>query len=316
MHSPDDRAPNERLLDAFRSIQVYRHPMDGKRAVNKPLLLLLALGYAQREQRRLLSYNEIEPKLLSLLKEFGPVRATYSASYPFWYLRTDNHGKLWGLEGDTGLAPRKGKTAEPSATAFRKHDTHGGLALPVFDALVADPALLRDVARELLQRHFPETLHAEIADAAGLNLELASLGKGTRDPRFRSMVLQAYAHRCVICGFDARLAGKNVGLEAAHIRWVQVRGSNEVDNGMALCALHHKLFDAGAMTIETSRGIYRVAFSAQFNGASDAVRKWLLGAHRASLDLLPLDPAHHPHPDNLRWHNREVFKYPALRLAV
>jgi len=69
------------------------------------------------------------------------------------------------------------------------------------------------------------------------------------------------------------------------------------------------------VTIEYGSGKYRVVFSADLNGASDAFRKWLLQAHRSNLDLLPLDPAHQPHPDNLRWHFREVFKQPALAVG-
>jgi putative restriction endonuclease len=316
MPSSERSALHDALLDAFRSIRVYQHPKDGKRAAHKPLLLLLALGYVQRERRHLLPFAEIEPKLISLLKEFGPHRATYAASYPFWYLQNDNDGHLWVVEHGSTLPPRTGKRAEPPASVFREQKIRAGFTPEVFNALVSDPALLRDAARELLERHFPETLHEDIADAVGLTLDIASLGKGVRDPRFRAHVLNAYAHRCAICGFDARLGGKNVGLEAAHIRWVQVRGSNEVDNGMAMCSLHHKLFDAGALTIELRGKLYHVVFSADFNGASEAVRKWILRSHDAQLDLLPLNPSQYPHPDNLRWHNREVFKYPPLSLGA
>jgi len=315
MNATNQHAHRDELIKAFSSIRVYQHPADGKRAANKPLLLLLALGYAQREQQRLLNFVEIEPKLIALLKDFGPARATYSASLPFWYLQNDSNGNLWCIEGVSNLITRKGKS-EPSASTLRRQNTRGGLVPRIFDALIDHPSFICDVARVLLRLHFPETLHEDITDAVGLELELASLGKGMRDPRFRALVLDAYHHRCAICGFDARLGGKNVGIEAAHIRWVQMLGSNAIDNGIALCALHHKLFDAGALTIEASKGVYSVSFSAQLNGASDAVRKWLLGSHRAILDLLPLDPKRRPHPENLRWHHREVFKSPMLRLEL
>ncbi len=305
---------DDAVIETFRHIRVYEHPEDGKRAVNKPLLLLLALGYAQREGRRLLSFVEIEPRLISLLREFGPHRVTYSASYPFWYLQNDDDGRLWTVENANTFTARKGKTSEPTITEMRHRFAHGGLTSAVFDKLVSNPKLLRDVARELLVRHFPDTRHEEIAAEVGLNLDVTGIGKGIRDPRFRANVLNAYAHRCAVCGFDARLAGKHVGLEAAHIRWVQMLGPNEVCNGMALCSLHHKLFDAGAFTVVFADSVYRVIFSGELNGASDAVRSWLLRSHRANLDLLPLDPAHQPRIDFLRWHYREVFKPPPLQI--
>jgi putative restriction endonuclease len=311
--NPPEQAPRpDTVLEAFRRLRVYEHPEDGKRAVNKPLLLLLALGYAQREGKRVLSYVEIEDKLVDLLEEFGPHRATYSASYPFWYLQNDDGGSLWRIEDKSGIGSPTGERFKPSPATLRRLNLQAGLAPEVFDALVADPALLKQAARELLALHFPETLQADIAAAVGLNLEVASLGTGTRDPKFRTQVLNAYDHCCAICGFDARLGGKNVGLEAAHIRWVQMRGSNEVANGMAMCSLHHKLFDSGAITIEANGKSYQVLFSAELSGGSDAVRNWLLRSHRATLEKLPVNTANRPHPDNLRWHNEEVFKGPAL----
>jgi predicted restriction endonuclease len=34
-----------------------------------------------------------------------------------------------------------------------------------------------------------------------------------------------------------------VGIEAAHVRWHSQAGPDVVANGLALCALHHALFD-------------------------------------------------------------------------
>ena len=40
-----------------------------------------------------------------------------------------------------------------------------------------------------------------------------------------------------------------VALEAAHIKWRQAGGPDLEVNGLALCSLHHKLFDRGAFTL-------------------------------------------------------------------
>ena len=47
------------------------------------------------------------------------------------------------------------------------------------------------------------------------------------------MVLTAYEYRCTVCGFDVRLAGVSVALDAAHIRWVQAAGPDEETYGLA-----------------------------------------------------------------------------------
>src|SRR5437588_7846441 len=44
----------------------------------------------------------------------------------------------------------------------------------------------------------------------------------------------------------------SVGLDAAHIRWHQAGGPDREGNGLALCVLHHKLFDLGAFTVSPS----------------------------------------------------------------
>jgi putative restriction endonuclease len=69
------------------------------------------------------------------------------------------------------------------------------------------------------------------------------------DPQFRLRVLTAYEYRCAVCGFDVRLGSVSIALDAAHIRWHQAGGPELERNGLALCVLHHKTFDLGALTV-------------------------------------------------------------------
>jgi putative restriction endonuclease len=59
--------------------------------------------------------------------------------------------------------------------------------------------------------------------------------------------------------FDLRIGLTPAGLEAARIQWHHVGGPDIEPNGLSLCALHHKLFDVGAFTVEPSE--HRVVFS-------------------------------------------------------
>ena len=52
-----------------------------------------------------------------------------------------------------------------------------------------------------------------------------------------------------MCGFDVKLGTIPIALEAAHIKWKSHGGPNQAVNGLALCILHHKLFDLGAFTL-------------------------------------------------------------------
>lgn len=67
---------------------------------------------------------------------------------------------------------------------------------------------------------------------------------------FTRKVLDAYRASCAICGMQLEL------VHAAHlVPHAHEQGSDELENGICLCALHHKAFDDGLVYIDSS---YRV----------------------------------------------------------
>lgn len=71
---------------------------------------------------------------------------------------------------------------------------------------------------------------------------------------FRHLVLKAYGEKCVVCS----LPGREL-VEAAHIVPDRdQRGRPEVSNGLAMCALHHDIFDADLLGI-TPDGVVQIA---------------------------------------------------------
>jgi putative restriction endonuclease len=132
-----------------------------------------------------------------------------------------------------------------------------------------------------------------------------------RDPAFREKVLLAYQYRCGVCGHNLRLGHQPIGLEAAHIKWFQAKGPDVVPNGIALCSLHHKVFDLGAFTILPDS--YQMIFSQHLNGSDDSAEK-ILAYHGASL-ILPQSRDYMPQPEFLDWHRKQVFKSPERSLG-
>jgi hypothetical protein len=57
-----------------------------------------------------------------------------------------------------------------------------------------------------------------------------------------------------MCGFDGALGHYPVAIEAAHVRWQSQQGPDEMANALALCALHHALFDLGVLGITEASG--------------------------------------------------------------
>lgn len=299
----------EELLAAFDRIRVWQR--GDQRAVHKPLLVLLALARLARGDAPMVEFAEVEGQLKSLLEEFGPSGCEASRHYPFWHLKTDG---LWTLAGPDTLLNRP-PAVTPNLSELRQQHVQGGFPASVREAFAKDPALIAEVATRILRGHFPDSIRQDVLDAVGLSLEAAPLEATMarnreetrrRNPAFREKVLLAYEYRCCVCGHDLRLGGHVVGLEAAHIKWFQANGPDEVPNGLALCSLHHKIFDLGAFTVLP--GNYQIVFSRHAIGG-DATRAKLLAHHGAAL-IQPQGREYLPRAEFLEWHRKQVFKEP------
>lgn len=292
------------LREAFAAITIWKRGT--QRAPHKPLLLLLALGQWSRDRTRRLPFEEVAPKLTQLLEEFGPPRKAHHPEYPFWRLQNDG---LWTLQGDQHVERRQSNT-DAKKSELLKHDVSGGLRAEIYEVLEAHPELVQELAHSLLDAHFPESLHADILEAVGLRhtYVLHRRPNRVRDPAFRYQVLTAYERRCAVCGFDVRLGTTTIGIEAAHIQWFQAGGPDELRNGLALCALHHKLFDRGAFTITRD---FNVQVSEHAHGTV-GFEDWLFRHHGAHLRR-PVSESYLPDRSFLRWHHQEVFRAPARR---
>ena len=111
-----------------------------------------------------------------------------------------------------------------------------------------------------------------------------------RDRRFGDQVLSAYNHRCAFCEVQLRL------LDAAHILPVAHPDSNDqVINGVALCALHHRAYDAALITFDTGYAIQvsKPAVAQLANAGLQGGLPQFRAALRPSL-LLPKVKASHP----------------------
>jgi putative restriction endonuclease len=124
-----------------------------------------------------------------------------------------------------------------------------------------------------------------------------------RDPIFREKVLFLYNHSCAICGLNIRLNDKTICVEAAHIKWFNHNGPCKETNGIALCTLHHKLFDRGAFTILPDS--YRVKVSQRVAGSGK--EDWLSKFNDKKI-AIPSDYNLRPDSSYVKWHFNEVYQ--------
>jgi putative restriction endonuclease len=293
----------------------------GQRAPHKPLLLLWLLGHFVRRGSTAVGYAAAEEPVSRMINDFGPAvrdprAAVQRAAMPFVHLERS----LWDLRDAAG-EPLGPETAE-SGPQLRRRGAHGRLH-PRVEALLADPATLAAAARVLLDRHFTPALEGPVRDAAGLDptdLEASAhhllmdrreltawRERRRRRAGFAEAVLRAYSYACAMCGFDGRLGSRPVGLDAAHIRWHSQDGPDELDNALALCALHHRLFDLGVLGLTAERSV-RVSERYGADGSAGRAVGELAGRPLA----LPSAGAAPPAGAFIAWHGTEVFKAAAV----
>lgn len=288
----------ELLLNRLNALKPWRR--GDERAPHKPLLILLALGRVARKEPRLALFTELEGPLTGLLKNFGPPRVSYHPEYPFWRLQQQ---KIWEVTYKS-LPRSRASNSDPPRSELRSQGAKGGFTETVYERLVNDPALVAEVTKVLLDSSFPPSLHEDILDEVGLALGAAPVGP--RDPHFRAEVIMAYERRCAICGFDLKVGATDFGVEAAHIKWRQAGGPDEVSNGLALCTVHHKALDRGAIGIDEDMTIL---ISADLHGRSWA-REWF-ELFKGQPLRKPSRAEWYPNQAYVRWHYEEVFRVPA-----
>lgn len=119
------------------------------------------------------------------------------------------------------------------------------------------------------------------------------LGQGS----FRVLVMDAYNRQCAVTGGKALPV-----LVAAHIRPYAEGGEHRIDNGLLLRSDLHILFDKGYVTVTRD---YRFEVSSRLRADFDNGEEY--SALRGQLIRLPNQPAEHPKPDFLAWHNEQRF---------
>ena len=305
----------EQLLERLAAVRIDRS--HGGRAPHKPLMLLLALGRVGLGPKdRLIPYETADRRFKELWQEFGRPGTPPRAYYPFGRLRNDD--RLWEIPEESLLSTGRGTDLRVSEA--KRFGITGGFRQEVHDLLGRHPELVSRAARRILSEHFPPSIHQDILDAVrlaagppshGLDEPMPRRGRKLReytprDPRFRKRVLEAYDERCAVCEYDIRFGDRLLGLEAAHIRWHSHDGRDVVPNGLALCGVHHKALDRGALGLEGWGGGFRILVSGRVRGRSPDARR-LVGLRGRAIRL-PVSARDAPGRGFVEWHREEVFR--------
>ncbi len=261
----------------------------------------------------MIPYQDADNGLRPLLKKYAPsiYARKPNTKEPFWRLKNDG---FWELDTAGYEDPRR-KTPPAKKDLL---NMRGGLIREDYQLFSNNPNIAISFAQEILNLRFPCSLHQEILETAGIEPffsivdysepdtidKFQWIRRRWRDPKFSKEVIHAYKNQCAVCRFSVRMDDRPIGLEAAHIMWHQYHGPAKISNGLALCATHHKLFDAGAFTITPDS--FRVSVSDQFFGHGDDE---ILGRYdSATLSILPSLNHDYPNHQYLKWHIDHVFR--------
>lgn len=301
--SPWDDCPDSSAelaaITRLESLNQHRRP-DGARSPHKRLLTLLALGRLARTGTSAITWNDAARELGELLTEFGPPSTTsalQAAAYPFTRLRADG---VWSLNADV---------PNDLITPLRTANPVGRLTEEV-EIAVRATGDISGLARRLAEDEFPPSVVPDLLLSVGFDPDVpracATAPERRRSSDWPRAVLAAWDRQCAFCGFDGQLGGHPVGIDAAHVRWFTHGGPDDLDNGLALCTLHHKLLDRGVLGFDDAGSI---VVSAHFSARTEAARR-LYELHKRPLRPRPGSPL--PATPHLAWHRGEVFRHPAI----
>ncbi|RPE33397.1 phosphorothioated DNA-binding restriction endonuclease [Kitasatospora cineracea] len=294
----------------------------GGRAPHKPLLLLWLVDRFAASGNSETRYEEVAEPVGRLIAQYTAAVSTPDgerAALPFRLLETE----LWAAT-DAFSQPL------PEQASHRRLLDLGarGRLRPAVEELLGDRRV-RDRVRTLL---LAEAIGSDTGTGTGSNTGTSadtSAGSSStleqsvrdalppaehryrqetrrvRDSRFARAVLPLYGNACAVCGFSGRIGPAPVGVEAAHVHGHADGGPDVVQNGIALCALHHALFDQGVLGLTEH---LTIMVSPHFTHTGDH-RGPAVTALAGLPVRLPADPGHRLAPQYVAWHTEHVFRH-------
>jgi putative restriction endonuclease len=296
------------------------------RAPYKPLLLLSILDLISFGPLKT-NFIEFNVELFDIFERYwtvvvGPERKS-NILMPIGHLRR---------EGFWHLLPRPGQ--EQVLGHLKQFKSHKQLLDFVLGAQLDDelfellltPANVEELRKVLIFTHFLPEIHGALWEASKVSADSYEYSNllsdrtrarfrleevpevneryqvEVRSVAFRRVVTGAYDHTCAMCGIRIITPEGRTAVEAAHIvRW-SVSHNDDPRNGMALCRLHHWIFDQGLVSV-SSRYQIQVSPLVEPEPGAEPVHK----LHEQPV-VLPKEQQLWPAKQALAWHRKNVFR--------
>ena len=184
--------------------------------------------------------------------DFGYVgQVLHRVSQPLW--RLSQH--IWNEQGFPIIVLLQGELITYGWDEFKVHfgimpnyDLRGATAKLKTGRVTASPSGNEDTfIATLLARSGVSVIDLETdfrAFASNLQQHFRLVKQRANQKAFRSAVLSKQGHLCAVCDLAIPQA-----IDAAHLIPKEHNGGDDFRNGVALCVLHHRLFDAGLFSV-------------------------------------------------------------------
>jgi len=285
----------DNFLEVVRNIKVNR--VGQLVSLHKPLLLLLTIGKVYNGHKNLFLFDEIENELASLISKYGLKNTSrINPQYPFIYLASNS--SIWIC------SKNKNELIHPDAASYKELSGSLGLFTVDFYNYLLKPENLISTIQLLLNQYWPEAYHAELLNDIGIfdfNPGEVQKQKQDRSRKFVEHVLDAYERKCAICHQSIRLGDALVGIDACHVKPIQHFGDDNVNNGIALCKIHHWALDRGAISISQAMSLL---ISKKLNG--NKLHEYFTSFENNDL-FIPRDASFGLNKSNLEYHTKYIF---------
>jgi putative restriction endonuclease len=265
-------------------------------SLHKPLLLLLTISKIYNGHKNQFLFDDIEYELGSLISKYGLKNTTkVNAQYPFIYLASNTN--IWNCSRD-----KKELIHPDAASRTELIGSTGSFPKNFIDYLLIPGNSLKAIEL-LLNQYWPNAYHKDLMHDLGIfNYSHGRIiQKQERSRKFIENVLDAYERKCAICHQSIRLGDALVGIDACHIKPIQHFGDDNINNGIALCKIHHWALDRGAITISQDMSLI---ISKKLNG--NKLFEFFTSFENVSL-FVPRDVTSSISTVNTEYHNKYIF---------
>jgi putative restriction endonuclease len=316
----------ERAFSRLRSdVKPYWPATTLHRAPHKPFLLLSVIDLIETGQVQA-NFVDLNAELIDTFDLYwehviGKERDS-NILMPFFHMTSEG---FWHLVPVRGMEQMLGSIGRIHSFRQFKHVLLGAkLDDDLFTLLLGRDARDR-LRRILIEKYFTPDIRQEIvrvgkitSESFEYSRELIDRLKGrftlkeapetetylteSRSVAFRRVVVEAYQHTCAFCRVRVMTPDGRTAVAASHIVPWSHGHNDDPRNGMALCGLHHWVFDQGLIGVEPD---HRITVSPVVRSDENAAQA-ILDLDRKPI-YLPANQMLWPAKSALRWHMDNIF---------